>query len=183
MAVKLLSRMFGRRREDGRAETVYAAIVAAARRPEHYSDRDVPDTVPGRLEMIILHLVMLFHRLAGEGERGATLGQAVFDAFAIDMDRSLREMGVGDLGVPKRMKAIGRSFYGRLSVYGGALDRGDAAGLAVALQRNLFPEDAGGAPLAGLAAYAMAMDRALAARDVAAIEAGVLWATEAPVAA
>jgi cytochrome b pre-mRNA-processing protein 3 len=159
----MFAKLLGRSRVDDEATMrLYHAIVAQARQPVLYQRFAVPDTVEGRFEMIVLHSVLFFARLQREGEVGKALAQKVFDLFATDMDRSLREMGVGDLGVPKRMKAIGRSFYGRLEAYGKPLADGDRAGLAEALQRNLFPDEAL-APVQteDLAAYAFAVSSAL----------------------
>lgn len=143
------------RPERDQALAIYTAIVAQARQPALYRDHGVADSVDGRFEMIVLHQVLLYHRFGPANAEAKAVVQEVFDTFVADMDRSLREMGVGDLGVPKRMKAMGKSFYGRLSVYGKALAENDRAGLAEALSRNLFPE--GDRPsLAPLADYAFA---------------------------
>lgn len=138
MFAKLLGRS---RAEDEATMDLYHAIVAQARQPVLYQRFGVPDTVDGRFEMIVFHSVLFFHRLQREDKAGQALAQGVFDVFVADMDRSLREMGVGDLGVPKRMKKVGTSFYGRVDAYGGPLAKSDRAGLAEALQRNLFPEE------------------------------------------
>src|ERR1700753_3128154 len=97
-------------RHTPRADTIaslYGTIVAQARAPAFYQSYGVPDTVNGRLEMIVLHTVLLLHRLNGEPEDTRELGQGVFDHFCRDMDENLREMGVGDLAVPKKMRKIG----------------------------------------------------------------------------
>ena len=99
--------MFGRlfRRETGAdaiASTLYGAIVAQARNPIFYEELGVPDTVSGRFEMVVLHVVLVLERLEDKA-----MGQRIFDLYCKDMDQSLREMGVGDLGVPKRMKMSG----------------------------------------------------------------------------
>jgi cytochrome b pre-mRNA-processing protein 3 len=150
------------RRDDAIAQTVYGAIVAEARRPEFYAGMGVPDTVDGRFELIVLHLVLLLRRLQPEGEAGSKMGQAVFDAFVEDMDRSLREMGVGDLGIPRRMKQMAQSFYGRLKTYGEALAARDRAALTAALTRNLHPGDSYPPPAEALAGFALAAGEALA---------------------
>lgn len=138
----MLFGFLNRSRADEQSVTdLYAAIVAQARHPALYRDFAVPDTVEGRLEMVVLHTILLFQRLRSEGKAGQLLAQRVFDLFVVDMDGSFREMGVGDLGVPKRMKVVGRSFYGRVEVYGKALAGQDRAALADALQRNIFPDD------------------------------------------
>jgi cytochrome b pre-mRNA-processing protein 3 len=163
----MMARFFRRSSaETDHGRAIYEAIVVQARLPAFYEGHGVPDTVDGRFEMIVLHLVLLLHRLKREGATGQALGQRVFDTFITDMDRSLREMGVGDLGIPKRMKAIGRSFYGRLDSYGRALANGDPPMLASAIQRNLFPEEAG-APRVDLAAYAFAAAERLSAQAIA----------------
>jgi cytochrome b pre-mRNA-processing protein 3 len=158
--------------EDSSAEQLYRALVAQAREPDLYRLLGVADTVEGRLEMILLHLVLLFHRLHKDGDEGQAVAQAVFDRFTVDMDRSLREMGVGDMSVPKRMKAIGQSFYGRLDVYGRPLAERDGKGLADALERTLRPAG----PIDGgsqrLAAYAKAAVTALNATAFDLISAG-----------
>ena len=103
---------------------LYGAIVAQARLPIFYLRYGVSDSVEGRFELIVLHLVLVLRRLAGAGERGADLGQKLFDAFCRDLDGNLREMGVGDLAVPKRMRAFGEAYYGRQAAYLAALAAG-----------------------------------------------------------
>jgi cytochrome b pre-mRNA-processing protein 3 len=175
----MFSRLRHRQRPDGTpAFGLYTAIVAQARRPGLYRHHGVPDTVDGRFEMIVLHLVLLFHRLGRDGTDGNGVTQAVFDLFVTDMDRSLREMGVGDLGVPRRMKAIGRSFYGRLDSYGRALTEGDRPGLATALQRNLFPDGSTAFARDDLADYAFAAADGLALQSFAALAAGAIAFTD-----
>jgi cytochrome b pre-mRNA-processing protein 3 len=169
----MLSRFFGRSRTNAAGDTLYRAIVAQARLQPLYRDWHVPDTVDGRFEMIVLHMVLLFRRLARDGDEGQAIAQQVFDIFLADMDQQLREMGVGDLGVPKRMKKMGQSFYGRLSVYGAALAAEDEPKLREALERNLFPD--GDAPsLQPLASYAMALAAGLAKQTTRAIAEGTI---------
>src|SRR5690348_5864237 len=120
----------------GTIETIYGMIVTQAREALFYQDLGVPDTVNGRFDLLLLHLWMVLRRLrpiAG----GVELAQALFDRFCADMDANLREMGVGDLAVPKRMRAFGEAFYGRSAAYDLALsDSSDA--LAEALCRNIL---------------------------------------------
>ncbi|GLK82494.1 ubiquinol-cytochrome C chaperone family protein [Ancylobacter defluvii] len=127
------------RRNDGREtiQRLYGAIVAQSRDPAYYTIYGVADTIAGRFEMVLLHAFLLFHRLKDDGEAGKQLGQRVFDAFCKDMDANLREMGVGDLTVPKKMKKVASAFYGRVGVYDTALGTGEAA-LAEALLRNVY---------------------------------------------
>ena len=120
----------------GTIETIYGMIVTQAREPVFYRQFAVADTVNGRFDLLLMHLWLVLRRLrAVEGESG--LSQALFDRFCEDMDDNLREMGVGDLTVPKRMKAFGEAFYGRSVAYDLALADGHEA-LANALCKNIF---------------------------------------------
>jgi len=150
---------------------VYSAIVAQSRQPRFYADWGVPDTVTGRFDMISLHLALLFRRLKGEGAAARQFSQAVFDFFFRDMDRSLREMGAGDLAVPKKIQKMGNLFYGLLTALDDALSTGDAAAVEAVLVRNIY----GGTPNAGsgpLAAYLTAQSQRLAAEPAEALLAG-----------
>lgn len=162
----------------GTIEGMYGMIVAQAREPSFYACFDVRDTVNGRLDMLILHLWLVLRRLRPVAG-GQALSQALFDRFCTDMDDNLREMGVGDLTVPKRMQAFGEAFYGRSTAYDLAFEAGDAE-LAQALSRNVldggFPDSA-----RALAGYVRASAAALAALDDDAVAAGS-WAFPSPVA-
>ncbi len=161
-------------RADRAAETAaaaaYGAIVAQARTPALYAALGVPDSVTGRFEMVVLHTVLVIHRLRQEGAAGATLGQGIFDDFCRDMDQSLRELGFGDMGVPKRMKKLGESFYGRAEAYGRTL--ADKAALTEAIARNVFPDEVAPPAAGRLAGYAMAGAATLAETPLAAIGEG-----------
>jgi cytochrome b pre-mRNA-processing protein 3 len=165
----MIFQVFRRGPRRATIDALYGTIVAQARRPAFYRDFAVPDTVEGRFEMIVLHVALFFRRVRDERDGVRALGQGVFDSFCRDLDHSLREMGVGDLAVPKRMRGLGEAFYGRAQSYDRALGGGDQAALAGALARNVFA--AGGAPPPGahrLAAYVAAAQRHLAAQEGAA---------------
>jgi cytochrome b pre-mRNA-processing protein 3 len=119
--------------------------------------------------------VLLLRRLAAEPKPIRQLGQGVFDHFCRDMDANLREMGVGDLAVPREMRSIGEAFYGRQQVYDAALAVPAPTELAVALARNVYGmaerRDPG---VARLAAYVRVAVQRLAAQDGAALQRGVL---------
>jgi cytochrome b pre-mRNA-processing protein 3 len=126
--------------------------------------------------MVLLHLWMVLRRLRSS-EGGVELSQALFDHFCGDMDDNLREMGVGDLTVPKRMRKFGEAFYGRAAAYDRALQAG-AEPLAQALCKNILDgTDIGRARL--LAAYADAAMIALARLDDTAVGSGA-WRFPAP---
>jgi len=116
--------------------TIYGMIVAQARKPAFYAGLGVPDTVDGRFDLLLLHLWLVLRRLGPARDKGSP-AQALFDHFCNDMDANLREMGVGDLTVPKRMQAFGEAFYGRSAAYDAALAAGPEA-LAQALSRNVL---------------------------------------------
>lgn len=158
----MFRRLFRHDREsDAIATALYGAIVAQARQPALYADFGVADTVDGRFEMVVLHLALVVQRLQSGSDREKQRAQGIFDVFSADMDLSLRELGVGDLGVPKRMKKMAERFYGRAAAYGAALADGDTGALADAIERNVFGRGAPG--VRPLAEYAMETHRTLAA--------------------
>jgi cytochrome b pre-mRNA-processing protein 3 len=158
-----------RRRSQARIiAALYGAVVAQARSPVFYAVYGVPDTVEGRFDLIVLHLVLLLRRLGQETGKetdpgkslgqnlGQSLGQDLFDEFCRDLDANLREMGVGDLAVPKRMQRFAEAFYGRQSVYGEALAAADRGDFEKALARNIY-QGSEGDDAARLAQYARAV--------------------------
>ena len=162
-----------RRRSQARIiAALYGAVVAQARSPVFYADYGVPDTVEGRFDLIVLHLVLLLRRLGQEADPGKSLdqslgqslghslghslGQDLFDEFCRDLDANLREMGVGDLAVPKRMQRFAEAFYGRQSVYGEALAAAGRGDFEKALARNIY-QGSEGDDAARLALYARAV--------------------------
>ncbi len=138
----------------GTIEAIYGMIVTQAREPIFYRDLGVPDTVNGRFDLLLLHLWLLLRRLRTVAAGGVELSQALFDRFCEDMDDNLREMGVGDQTVPKRMRAFGEAFYGRVQAYDQAIDTGTEA-LAQAICKNIL-NGTGMDQAERLAAYAVA---------------------------
>lgn len=132
-------------------ETIYGVIVAQSRQPDFYLKLSVPDTIEGRFDMIVLHMWLTLRRL--RAVEAAETAQRLFDHFVSDMDASLREMGVGDLTVPKRMKSMGEAFYGRVQAYDAAWDDASGAGLRIALARNVLNRPTAPADAATLATY------------------------------
>jgi len=158
----MISFPFRRQTQDPKIARLYGTIVAQARSPCFYADYGVPDTVNGRLDMIILHLVLLLRRMGREPQAVQAVGQEVFNLFCRDIDHNLREMGVGDLSVPKQMRGVGEAYYGRAAAYDAALAAGDGE-LVAALTRNIFGGPSDGARR--LAAYVRESVAALAAQD------------------
>jgi cytochrome b pre-mRNA-processing protein 3 len=171
----MILNLFRRTSRDDTIASLYGAIVAQARVPAFYRFYGVEDTANGRLEMIILHAVLVVSRLEREGGTVRALGQGLFDHFCADMDANLREMGVGDMAVPRKMKAIAESFYGRKRAYEAAVAASESDQLAAALVRNVH----GGAAVAPteaerLAAYVRDAERRLAATDASALLRGAI---------
>jgi len=133
----VIPRLFVRARQQRVAARLYDSLVEQARREEFYRDCGVPDSLDGRFDMIVLHAFLVLRRLNREGERVSAFSQALFDCMFTDMDVSLREIGVGDLSVGKKVKHMARSFYGRAVAYEAGLAGSDET-LADALRRNLF---------------------------------------------
>lgn len=143
---------------DPAASVTYIALVAQARHPFFYEKLGVPDTLDGRFEMIVLHLFLLQYRLRVDAPEFA---RSLSEIFIADMDRSLREIGVSDTGVSKRMKVMGRAYHGRLQAYSLVAER---IALEAALARNLYGTVAQGdvAHLKTMADYVETMQTALA---------------------
>jgi cytochrome b pre-mRNA-processing protein 3 len=162
----MMFHFFRRNPHNRTIASLYGMIVAQARAVPFYSSYGVPDTVNGRFEMVVLHAVLLLHRLQSEPASLRRLGQALFERFCQDMDGSLREMGVGDLAVPAKMRKIGEAFYGRQAAYVAALAACNREPLVAALARNVFGAQPG-AELGAirLATYARAVADELADQD------------------
>ncbi len=162
----ILKRLF--QKPASPARLVYEAIVAAARHPRAYAEWGVADTVDGRFDMISLHAFLVLDRLKG---RENTFRQALVDELFRDMDRSLREMGVSDVAVGKKVRKMAEVFYGRVAAYDRALTQDDEA-LRQAIARNVFPDGAPLKGLDGLTAYMIAARRHLASLSDAALLGG-----------
>jgi cytochrome b pre-mRNA-processing protein 3 len=165
---------FRRNRRSATISALYGMIVAQARMPCFYRDYAIADTVNGRFGLIVLHLSLLLDRLAQDPAL-RDLGQGIFDRFCQDMDNNLREMGVGDLSVPKEMRRMGEAFYGCAQAYRAALAANDEQALVEALKRNIYsgsPAATAAAPR--LAAYVREALRDLGAQDSAHLAGGIL---------
>ena len=168
----MLAKLFRRRDEkiETAADSLYRAVVDAARRPVLFAELGVPDTLDGRYEMVALHAYLVLRRLKRDHGTTAILAQAFFDRMFMDFDNGLRESGVGDLGVGRRVKQMATGFYGRIAAYDAGLDAG---GLEEALRRNAYgtvsPTEE---MLARLAGYLRLADQALAGQATEELVAG-----------
>ncbi len=161
---KAIFSLFGAKKPESVASQLYGQVVDQARQPDFYLHHGVPDSVDGRFDMVVLHAFLVLRRLSGLGPAGQAVAQELSDIIFADMDGNLREIGVGDLGVGKKIKAMAKAFFGRLTVYEKALSSDEAAELEQALLRNLYgtvpqtpPEHA-----TRMAAYIRRADAALA---------------------
>lgn len=154
------------------AYAAYTALVDQARQPVFYMKTQVPDTLDGRFDMIVMHIVLAYRRFHGAGKASQAFGQHIFDLFIKDMDRSLRESGVGDVSIPKKMKKVARSYFGRSEVYISALDASEPGALVAAVDRNIFPDASNEQASRCLAAYMIEADKGLAEQGIEGLMAG-----------
>ena len=133
--------------------SIYSTIIQAGRQPTLYAEWGIPDTPIGRYESIGLHMILFLHRTRSATPAVQELAQDVLDEFFLELDHSIRELGVGDAGVPKRMKKLGKMFYGRMGPYWTALDDKDVEALGDAVARNVTPENRASLNSGALASY------------------------------
>lgn len=158
-----------------RIDALYARAVAQARTPGFYTAMGVADRIDARFELYTLHVLLLVMRLRELGEEGGETAQALFDTYVSALDDALRELGVGDVSVGKKMRKLGEALYGRMQAYEAALSAGDAAALSAALARNVFEREDAEAGIE-LARYALDARARLAAQDIRALERAPDWA-------
>lgn len=164
--------LLGRDRHERVGFELYGRAVEAARAPVFYERLGVPDTLDGRFDMVSLHAFLLIRRLRAMEAPGPALAQAVFDAMFNDMDVTLREMGVGDLGVGRRVRTMWEGFHGRATAYQAALAAGGRQALAQTLARNVWRDQEVGEAASRLAVLVMAQDTHLADQPSSALAAG-----------
>lgn len=171
----MLQKLF-RPRVDLRAgETLYAKAVDQARLADFYTRLGVADRIDARFELYTLHVLLLVMRLKDEGPYGAELAQKMFDTYVGALDDTLRELGVGDLAIAKKMRKLGEALYGRMKTHEVALRADDEHGLAESLARNIYETEE--ATIARpLARYALTTRRALAAQSLEQVLADPRWA-------
>ena len=169
------------------ASALYAAAVEQARAPALYADLGAPDTIEGRFEQVTLHVYLILRRLKGGDQAAKRAAQKLFDVMFQNMDDSLRELGVGDLSIGKKIRKMAENFYGRVGAYEDALAAPAGAAAATpegspepsmepfarALGRNVFGDEAapGAVPLAR---YARAVAARIDEQPVARIAGGVV---------
>lgn len=172
----MLNRLFRPRTAQLAGRALYAQAVEQSRRPALYAQLGAPDTVEGRFEIYSLHVMLLLDRLNAPGEQARDTAQALFDTYVKALDHALREMGVGDLSVGKKMRKLGEAFFGRAKSYRAAFDAlPDEQPLRDLLSRTVYA-GADAAPAAGLAQYVLRQRAGLAAQPLEAVlEGRVTW--------
>lgn len=170
----LLDSFRSKKRQEDTAAKLYVACVDQARSPAFFLDMGVPDTVDGRFDLIILHTMLLIRRLRLNGAEAAAVSQSVLNLMFADMDRNLREMGVGDLSVGKQVKKMAKAFYGRSETWEKSLDDDDSS-LAGAFKDTIFRAgEADPNRLRLLAAYTRETDEILRGQDLADLLSGLI---------
>ena len=130
-----------RRSRRHAARRIYDAVVGQARNPVFYRELGIADRLETRFELLVLHVFLALDRLQQDGTEGAALGQELVDAFVSDMDTTMRELGVGDISVAKKVRHAAAVFRERLQDYGKALAQPDSGPLETALAEAVFPGD------------------------------------------
>lgn len=120
---------------EGAARMLYAQALVQTRKPEFYNKYGVPDSFDGRFDLLLLHIFLLVDRMLAEPQVGPEFNQALFDVTFADMDQTLREMGIGDMGIPKHMRRMMKAFNGRMHAYKEAQEQG---AVEEALSKNLY---------------------------------------------
>jgi len=155
-----------RRAEKQTAYKLYKELVEQARRPVFYTDYKVADTIEGRFDMILLHLFLIDDRLEQAGNKFMSLRRYLQEAMVSDMDRSFREIGVGDMSVGKEMKKVGSAWLGRQKAYADSfLEDAPAGALSAALSKNLY-SDRLDAPVVAMASYVHETREVLASTEI-----------------
>jgi len=177
-AIMLLDRIFRPKPAVIAGRTLYAACVDQSRSPRLYADMAVPDSVEGRFEVYTLHVVLILDRLVNQGPEAARTSQGLFDAYVQALDDALREMGIGDLSVGKKMRRLGEAFFGRVKNYHAALAELPATEDLKALVKRTIYDGVEDPPLDDLIQYILEQKSALTAQELDGLTKGaVSWAT------
>jgi cytochrome b pre-mRNA-processing protein 3 len=172
--------IFHKGRHERAGFALYTEAVGAARAPVYFQGFGVADTLDGRFDLVALFAALVIRRLGALPDPGPSLAQAVFDAMFADMDFNLRELGVGDMSLPKRMRAMWEAFHGRALAYQAAIEAGDLGGLEEALARNVWRGEPPPGAAAALAAATLRQDAHIATQGIDALRTGAISFLPAP---
>ena len=159
----MFARLFRSNPAKAAGRRLYEAVTLQARRPAFYADLGAPDTVEGRFELYNLHVILLLNRLRGQGPMAHETSQELFDTYVSGLDDALREMGVGDISVGKKMRKLGEAIYGRVKTFDAALAGEEP--LEAVVERTVYAGQAN-AHAGALAAYVRSGVEALAAQPL-----------------
>lgn len=171
----MLRKLFRQRPDERQGDALYAVAVEQARQPAFYTALGVADRIDARFELYTLHVLILFLRLKQDGERGEVAAQKLFDTYISSLDNTLRELGVGDVSVGKKMRKLGESLYGRMNAYEGPLRAENVDALAASLAKNIY-ESADAETGRALARYAVASRQNLTAQSFETVSKAPAWA-------
>ena len=171
----MLRNLFRQRPHERQGDALYAVAVEQARQPAFYTALGVADRIDARFELYTLHVLILFLRLKQDGERGEVAAQKLFDTYISSLDNTLRELGVGDVSVGKKMRKLGESLYGRMNAYESPLRAEDVDALAASLAKNIY-ESADAETGRALARYAVASRQNLTAQSFETVSKAPAWA-------
>lgn len=171
----MLRNLFRQRPDERQGDALYAVAVQQARQPAFYTALGVADRIDARFELYTLHVLILFLRLKQDDERGEVAAQKLFDTYISSLDNTLRELGVGDVSVGKKMRKLGESLYGRMNAYEGPLRAEDIDALAASLAKNIY-ESADAETGRALARYAVASRQNLTAQSFETVSKAPAWA-------
>lgn len=160
------------RRARREADALYSAVARAARHPAFFTRLGVPDSVEGRFEVLVLHLVPLVRRLSHGADADAELARDVVESFVAELDHSLRDLGVGDMKVPKSVQGLFNAYGGRLASY--TLAAGERDALAGAVARNVYGSDAPDEAARAIADWLAETSARFAGADLAILRQGLL---------
>jgi cytochrome b pre-mRNA-processing protein 3 len=180
LSMKPLAALLPWRSKAPHADELYGAIVAQARLPVFYQGFGVPDTLEGRFVVLSLHLFSVLHRLKGSGKDADAMAQALADRFTADMETVLRELGVGDLAIPKRVRQLIASGAGLLKAFEQALAEGEGTLEGTIASALPGDETAAKAAAARLTPYLLEVLRDLKSKPVQDLCAGTLRFPEIP---
>jgi cytochrome b pre-mRNA-processing protein 3 len=146
------------------ANALHDSIAARAREPIFHTRFYVADSIDGRFDLFTLHAFLVLDALKEEGAAGKGTGEQLANAIFAGFEEALRELGVGDMGISRRIRAMANAFYGRLAAYQAA---GSEEELSDALLRNLYRgEKTRGDAARVLAHYIFAAQARLRSQDV-----------------
>ncbi len=167
--------LFKKKKLNNSAHDLFSEVIAQSRLPAFYTDLNVEDSLDGRFDLMSLHMTMLLYKLDqhNQVEKVKKLKRMLQEIMFDNLDLTVREIGVGDLGVGKKIKTMAEAFYGRMMTYQNALESEDMAQMSDALKRNLYREkNVEDKILNGMLKYVFDQWRGITSQDIESIISG-----------